>query len=251
MRIGDYISVLTRRWWVILLVALSAAVTAYGVSKTRTPIYRSQAVYSVFFNRVDTGGNMFTAQLLNSYVGYVYQPDKLLAISNQLGLDRSGNWLMEYVRVQPQPTAMKIVVEADYFDPGTAQRLAGAVGDMLNSVVVEANRTLTGQDRVNIRLAQSATPAWKAKPQTRINVLAGGLLGAILGLLLSFVLEYLDDSLKNAADVERFTGLTMIGAIPASAWDQAPRRGRPRTALASGMIARPPGAPSSSTEKTR
>ena len=36
----------------------------------------------------------------------------------------------------------------------------------------------------------------------------------ILGLLLAFILEALDNSLKTPADVERFVGLTTIGAIP-------------------------------------
>ena len=40
------------------------------------------------------------------------------------------------------------------------------------------------------------------------------MLGLILGLLLAFALEALDDSLKSPADVERFVGLTTLGAIP-------------------------------------
>jgi capsular polysaccharide biosynthesis protein len=45
-------------------------------------------------------------------------------------------------------------------------------------------------------------------------VLAGALLGLVLGILLAYVLEYLDDTLKNTGDVERFVGLTTLGAIP-------------------------------------
>jgi capsular polysaccharide biosynthesis protein len=52
------------------------------------------------------------------------------------------------------------------------------------------------------------------QPNTRVNVLAGAILGLIVGLLLAFVLEYLDDTLKSSADVERFVGLTTLGAIP-------------------------------------
>ena len=73
-----------------------------------------------------------------------------------------------------------------------------------------------------------------AKPQTKINVLAGGILGGILGLLLIFVLEYLDDTLKTAEDVERFAGLATIGVIPSGAATGARRR---RPAAASGIVA--------------
>src|SRR5690349_7500043 len=121
MQIQDYINVLRRRWWLIGLVALIAAVAAYGISKPRTPIYRSQAVYGVYVNRVDSGANAFADKLLNSYIVFIDSPDALQSIANQLQLDRTGDWLMEYVRVQPQPDAMKIVVEADYFNPDDAQ----------------------------------------------------------------------------------------------------------------------------------
>jgi capsular polysaccharide biosynthesis protein len=45
-------------------------------------------------------------------------------------------------------------------------------------------------------------------------MMAGAILGLVIGVLLAFVLEYLDDTLKNSADVERFVGLTTLGAIP-------------------------------------
>jgi capsular polysaccharide biosynthesis protein len=218
MQINDYLNVLRKRWWVILLVAFSAAAAAYGFSKLQTPLFRSRVIYQVLFNRLDTGSNMFVDNLLNSYVGLVYQPDQMQAISDQLGLDvQSGEALMKYVRIQPQPESMRIVVEVDYFDPGEARRIASAVGGMLNARIVEANRNLEGEDRAFLQLAQSAQVGVLAKPQTRINVLAGGLLGAILGLLLVFILEYMDDTLKTADDVERFAGLPTIGTIPSGA----------------------------------
>jgi capsular polysaccharide biosynthesis protein len=192
-------------------------VAAYGISKAQTPLYRSQATYGVFFNRIDTGANSFAASLFNGYINTVYQPDQLQAISDQLGLDRSGQELMQYVRLQSQPDNGQIIIEADYFDPAHAQALAAAVGENLNAVVAELNRNNTSQDKVFLRRSQSALAAWKAKPNTKINVVAAALLGAVLAILLSFVLEYLDDTLKTPADVERFAGLTTIGTIPALA----------------------------------
>ena len=238
MRIQDYINVLWKRWWLVLLVAGSSAVAAYGFSKLRTPIFRSQATYSVMFNRLDTGGNMFADQLLNGYVNSVQQPDQMERISRQLGLDQSGQALMEFVRLQPQHDNRMIVVEADHYDPGTAQALANAAGDQLNAFVVEQNRVMEGEDRISLMRVQSALSPWQAKPNTKINVAAAVLLGSVLGILLCFVLEYLDDTLKTAADIERFAGLATIGAIPASAWAQGGRRPAARPSLAAGAVGR-------------
>jgi capsular polysaccharide biosynthesis protein len=236
MKIQDYLHVIRKRWWLIALVMLSAAGSAYVISKSQTRMYRSQAVVGVLFNRLDTGGNFFADKLLNSYVNLVYQPDKLQAISNQLGLDRSGTALMREVRLQPQPDQMRIVIEADAIDPAMSRNIANAVAHMLNARVVEVNRTLQGEDRAFLDLSQTAAIGVLAKPQTRINVLAGLLLGVVLGTLLAFVLEFLDDTLKTAADVERFAGLSTIGAIPSGGAQQSPRP-RLRPAAATGLVA--------------
>lgn len=243
MQIKDYLNVLRKRWWVVLLVAFSAACAAYGISKLQSPLFRSRAIYQITFNRLDTGGNAFADKLLNSYVGLVYQPDKMQAISDQLGVDQSGETLMKYVRVQPQPDNLTITIEADAFDPSTSQQIASLVGNVLNTQIVEVNRNLTGEDRAFPQLVQSARVGYLAKPQTKINVLAGGLLGGILGLLLIFILEYMDDTLKTSADVERFAGLSTIGLIPSGAASVARRT---RAAAASGIVAQRVG-----TGKTR
>lgn len=235
MQIKDYLNVLTKRWWVIVLVAFAAAVAAYGFSKLQTPLYRSRALYQISFNRVDTGGNMFADTLLNSYIGRVYQPDKMQAISDQLGLDMgSGETLMKFVRIQPQPANLTIAIEADAYDPETSRAIASLVGTILNDQIVEVNRNYTGEDRAVPQLVQSARVGVLARPQTKINVFAGGLLGGILGLLLIFILEYMDDTLKTAEDVERFAGLATIGLIPSGATASA-RRGRAATAI--GIVA--------------
>jgi len=236
MSIQEYVQVVLKRWWVILLVTASAAVAAYGFSKLQTPLYRSQATYTVLFNRLDTGAQSFADTLLNTYVSLVRQPDELQGISDELGLDQSGDFLMEYVRLQGQADSTNIVIQADYFDPASAQALAAAVGERLNARVVEANRNLEGEDRAYLQRVQKAKAAGLAKPKTRTNVIAAVLLGGVIGVLLSFVLEYLDDTLKTAGDVERFAGLVTIGAIPALG--RAPTRGggRTRPAVASGLV---------------
>lgn len=237
MQLQDYIRVLQKRWWVILLVAATAAVAAYGFSKIQTPLYRSQVRYVVLFNRVDTGGNSFADKLLSSYVNLIYNKDQLEYIARQLKIDVTGAKLMENVRLQPQPNELMIVIEVDYDNPEASQRIASAIGQQLNARVVEANRNYQGEDRVSLQLAESAQVGYLSWPRTRINVLAGGILGLVLGVLLAFVLEFLDNTLKTAADVERFTQLVTVGTIPSSAAAGGRSRPRLRAAPTSGLIA--------------
>ena len=67
----------------------------------------------------------------------------------------------------------------------------------------------------NISVVDKAdVPLFPYKPDLMRNGLVGLLLGVMLGLGLAFLLEYLDDSIKFPDEVERYTGLTLLGVIP-------------------------------------
>lgn len=213
MHIQDYLAVLTKRWWVIVLTAMAAVVAAYGVSKLLPHTYRTQAVYLVVANRADNGLNIVLRNTMNSYRELVLQPDALQQISNQLRLDVSGERLMKDVRIQPRPDEQKIVIEVDHRFLEQSLAIADAVGKRIEEEVIRLNANLEGTDRINVTRIQKARLT-SIKPNTRTNVLAGGILGLVVGFLLAFVLEFLDDTLKSSADVERYVGLTILGAIP-------------------------------------
>lgn len=213
MQLRDYVNVLLKRWWVIALTALAAAVAAYGVSKLLPQTFRAQAVYLALANQADNGLNIVLRNSMNSYRELVQQPNVLDSISQSLGLDIPGERWMADVNIQPRPDEQKIVIEVDAPRLDQAQAMADAVGARMVAEVNRINATLEGTARINVEPIQPARFV-AVQPNTRVNVLAGALLGLIVGLLLAYTLEYLDDTLKSVGDVERFIGLTTLGAIP-------------------------------------
>jgi capsular polysaccharide biosynthesis protein len=213
MQLRDYITVLFKRWWVIALATFAAIVAAYGVSKMIPQTFRAQTEYAVLANRADNGLNIVLRNTMNIYRELVIQPDVLQDISQQLQLDMSGEQLLADVRMQPRPDEQKVVIEVDHRFLDQALTLAGAVGQRLEVEVTRLNDNLDGTDRINVRLIQQPRMIG-VQPNTRINMMAAAILGLVIGVLLAFVLEYLDDTLKSSADVERFVGLTTLGAIP-------------------------------------
>lgn len=215
MQLRDYVMVLVKRWWVIALAVVAAVVAAYGVSRMIPQEFRAQTVYLVVANRADNGLNIVLRDTMNSYRTLVLQPDTLQDISQQLQLDVSGEQLMQDVYVQPRPDDRIILIEADSRFAEQSQAIAAAVGQRLEAEVIGLNANIEGTDRINVtRIQQSRLVG--VQPNTRINVLAGAILGLVIGVLLAFVLEYLDDTLKSSADIERFVGLTTLGAIPSA-----------------------------------
>jgi polysaccharide biosynthesis transport protein len=67
----------------------------------------------------------------------------------------------------------------------------------------------------NVSVVDKAdVPLFPFKPDLQRNALIGLLLGLMAGLAFAFLLEYLDDSIKFPDEVERFTGLALLGVIP-------------------------------------
>ena len=213
MPLRDYATVLLKRWWVIALAVLAATLAAYGVSKVIPKTYRSQAVYLALANQADNGLNIVLRKSMNSYRELVLQPDVLDQISQGNGLDISGEAWMQDVNIQPRPDEQKMMIEVDAPTLDQSMAMADAVGERIVAEVNRINATLEGTARINVQRIQQARQI-AIQPNTRINVMAGALLGLMVGILLAFGLEYVDDTLKNSRDVERFVGLTTIGAIP-------------------------------------
>jgi capsular polysaccharide biosynthesis protein len=215
MQLSDYLQVLTKRWWVILLTLIAAVGGAFVISKLLPDTYRSQAVYLALANQADNGLNIVLRNSMNSYRELVMQPSVLDQISQRTGLDISGERWMRDVNIQPRPDEQKIIIEVDAPSLEQSMAMADAVGERIVAEVNRINATLEGTARINVERIQRAR-LLSIQPNTQINMIAGAILGLIVGVLLAYILEYLDDTLKTSADVERFVGLTTIGAIPSS-----------------------------------
>ncbi|MBK9942672.1 MAG: Wzz/FepE/Etk N-terminal domain-containing protein [Kouleothrix sp.] len=215
MRLTDYTNVLRRRWWIVVLTAFVAAASAYAFTRFQERLYRSEATYLVLANQLDNGLSIVLENSMNSYKELALAPRELDQVSQQLGLDRSAEWLLnKHVAIQPLPDQRKMIVQVTYPDPEVAPKLANAIGQNMVGLVASLNASLEGSSRINLRELQPADRVNLYWPQTRVIVAAGGVLGLVLGLLLAFVIEALDNTLKTAADIERFVGLTTLGAIP-------------------------------------
>ncbi len=57
-------------------------------------------------------------------------------------------------------------------------------------------------------------PVNKYRPKPKMNILLGLLSGLILGLVFAFIRESLDQSIKSSDDLEKLTGLPVLGMIP-------------------------------------
>lgn len=70
-----------------------------------------------------------------------------------------------------------------------------------------------GTNNISI-IDKAGVPYEKHKPRLRNNLAFGMLLGLMMGMGAAFLREFMDDSLKNSDEVERITGLPVLGLLP-------------------------------------
>ncbi len=214
MQLRSYAAILMKRGWLVVLMALAGLLGAVALTRVQVPIYRSSIRLLVVPARYELGVSLAGKNLLGQLSLELQSPNLAEEVSQGLRLDVPALALLGHTRVSNEEDKYVINLSVDNPDPERAQTIASAWArafvDRYNARSLEVDR----RDRVDVEIYDKATPAELNRPKLLMNVVVGTLGGLLLGIFLVFGLEYLDDTLKAPEDVERYVGLTTLGAIP-------------------------------------
>lgn len=216
MNIADYGRLLVRRGWIILLLMILAAGSAFIFSRQQQRVYRASQVVLIIPSRTDNGLTQATTQILSPLVAYLQSSFRAQEVIDRLQLDMLASDLLANTRIQSFRENLTIQIDVDLGDCEVASRIANDWGNLLVLYRNEQNQTQLQQDRVNARL-QDNPRCSLSSPNVTINTAVGALLGLLLGIVIVFVLEYLESSIvRGRADVERDLALPVLSIIPSS-----------------------------------
>jgi capsular polysaccharide biosynthesis protein len=214
MNLTDYLRILVRRGWIIVLAVLLTAGSGYVFSRLQTKVYRSTQRVLIKPARPDFGLTQTLRQLMNSYAGRLSAEQRAAESINLLKLDMTPADLKSKVAITPNLNDLQIVIDVDMTDGDVANRIARTYGDLFIEWRNQENQPLRLEDRINAELLDAPTYS-QFRPNTSVNVAAGALLGVLLGGIVVFVLEYLESNvMRRAADVERYLQLPVLGNLP-------------------------------------
>ena len=215
MELRDYIQIIRKRLWIIVLVAVLTTSSAVIFSQVQTPVYRSTVYLNVIPARLDWGLLQVIKMYMRNYAGQIQSRTMASRVIDRLQLDITPSELANKLTVSPIESDFLIQIDADDYDPILAGQIAQATAEMFVEKIRVDMLELDKRDRAEISIRDNALPGSLHRPKWKINALAGGLFGIIVGFAIVFALEWLEaDILRSTDDVERHVGVAVLGLIP-------------------------------------
>jgi len=224
MELRDYLRILRKRGWIIILTTVLTAAAAWGFSQMQTVEYKSSISVFVRPERIDNGTLLATKQILRGFVRYIDSRNFAQRVITALALDMLPDTLKGKVTIASKDEDYIIQIDVVDTDPGQSGRIALEWANQFVQWRNQDNLEQRKEDRVDADIVQEPTTG-KFRPQTTLNVAAGAIIGFILGVVIVFFLEAIEANiLRSPEDVERALGTTVIGAIPEAGTDAARSR---------------------------
>lgn len=228
MELKDYMQLIVKRGWIIVLATVITMTAAFVASRLQTPVYRSTVYLNVFPGRLDWGLQQTIKGVMRNFAGTITSRTTAMEVLNRLNLDLTPEQLASKITVQPIESDLLIQIDADDYDPLIARDIAQVTAEVF---VEEADKLMQDQDRadrVEVSIRDYALPGRLYRPNWKINVLAGGVFGVLIGVIVIFVISYLEaDIIRTSRELEEYTGLAVLGLIPAMESGGGRRKSRP------------------------
>ena len=214
MNLLEYANILLRRGWIMLLLALVAAFSAWWLGARQTPVYRATQRVLMQPTRADFGLTEASKTLLGNHVAWLDSEFRAQQVIDNLRLDMTAGQLLGLVTIASDPLNLTIQIDVDLADGDLANDVAREWGNLLIQYRNAENQRARREDHINARLQDNARYAL-LRPRPLLNAAAGAILGLILGGALVLALEYLESSIvRNRDDMERATGISVLASIP-------------------------------------
>jgi succinoglycan biosynthesis transport protein ExoP len=216
MELKQYLQIVRKWLWLIVLGTSLAAGISYGVSSLLPPTYRAST--SLLIRAAGASSDYSTIlaseRLAATYRELLVKRPVIETTVRRLNLDSSRiKDLLGKNRVEARivPNTSVIVLTVDDNDPLLAMKIANEITE----VFMETLRQMGGGRGRDVFVIEPASqPLEPTSPRKLFNTLiaAGG--GLTLAVGAAFFIEYLDDTMQTIEDVHRTLSLPTLANIP-------------------------------------
>lgn len=217
MELKEYIRIVRRRGWIVVLLAVLAAGAAYVFSKTQVTIYEASVNLTVRPARADWGLSNTVGALLRSLAGDITTHSFMRQVIDLEQLDTTTDDLLDGKTVFVKDEAADFTISIVVRDASehVAVQLVNAIADLFVEQREQWNQVQDKRDRIDVAIRDHARYASVYSPKTKINLLAGAVLGVLLGTVIVAVMEWLEAGVVRSTDDMDRLEIPALGAIPA------------------------------------
>ncbi len=220
--IRDYLVILRRYWWIIVVLTAIGAAVGYATTLILTPKYQSTARLFVTTQSGTSVGeayqnNMFSQERVVSYAGLAESEQVAARAVDQLKGQISVDELRKKVTAKAVDKTVLLDVSVRDADPQSAQTYANAVADQLVQLVSELETSRRGGTPAAgaVVVDDADYPTSPIGLSTLTKALLGAAAGLLAGIILAVLVGLLDRRLRARDGVERVTGSSVLGVLPA------------------------------------
>lgn len=216
LEILEIIGLLNRRKSMILFVFLNGIVLAGLISYyLMSPVFQSSTQILVSQEMgeevgLSERGVQADLQLVSTYRELIESPVIMGKVIEQLQLNTTVEELKNQLTITSNAESQLIKIAVSDHD----QRQAADIANTTALIFQEEVRNILNVN--NVKILFPATVADSNKPislSPLMNMAIGGVLGLFIGVALAFLFDYLDTTIRDERDVEKYLGLPLLAVI--------------------------------------
>lgn len=201
--------------YIIFAMAIAFCLACIYVNRFRVPEYTNFT--TVLLNQANDSEQINASQvdlnrkLISTYNEIIKSKKILNQVIDKLSLDYTYSELVGKISVGEVGDTSIIKISVTDTDSALAAEIANTIADVFSQEIV------TIYNIKNISTIDKAEPSSVASSTSTIKIIGiSTIAGAFISIAVIFILFYFDTTLKNEEDIEKITGLPVIGMVPAS-----------------------------------
>lgn len=210
MQVRDFLTILAKRWKMIVACVLLVVGAAAAATMAITPVYESK---TRMFLAPTGGGYVISQADLGTFVELLRAPPIQDPIRERLALP-PGTPMNIIGSVSENGPILEVAVRSD--NPNTAKAIADAVGPQLQEIGAQYAPLLNagGAKILATTLVPADLPGSPVTPNLPNNLMIGALAGLALGLGAALLSHFLDTRVRTQHDVEQLTDRPILALLP-------------------------------------
>ena len=227
MELMEYFNILKKRILLVILITIGSIVISGVLSYfVITPTYKSDI--SVIIGKIETKSDLpqdsynnviMYQKLVKTYSEFAKSRKVSEHVIKSLNLKIEPNQLQKMVTVAPKGDTEFLTITVNSKDPKEAMDIANQLAKSLKYISNDVKKV----DNVQL-LDEALQPTMPDNPNPKLNMAIAFFIGLMGSLGIAFLLEYLDNTVKSQEEIEKLTGIPVIGIIPFTQDKQSGRR---------------------------